>query len=235
MKTNLFLLCAVVLLINTSGSAQKADRRRVPAQTVTLVSHTKQKSYEKSIFNFEYGVRGDKKFPRQMSLDEMPDVRSVVDLNRQQSDLEVSNVGRMDITIPGVQRVEVPSNRPTRYDIRYGGFSLNGDDNWLDIVNRRGSRSMLKDLGEMSWSEVEHVPVLPASPTPHTGEVTHSFSRGVIKSTPEEVLVKAIAGHVYVMHVKDRRTDYYVMFRVEAIEPQGECTLSWKRVPSPER
>jgi hypothetical protein len=235
MKTNLFLLGAAVLLLNTSGSAQEADLRGVPARTVTLVSHTKQKSYEKSVFNFEYGVRGDKEIPRQPSLETIPDAQRVVDLNGQQSDPEVSNVGRLDITIPGAPGVEETSRRPTRYDIRYGGLSLNGDDNWLDIVNRRGAQSMIKDLGEMSWSEVDHVPILFASPQPHNGEMIHRFGRGVIETSPEGIVVKALAGHVYVMHVKDQKTDYYVMFRVEAIDPKGECTLSWKRVPSPER
>ena len=190
MKVKLFLFCMLALLVNISAHAQDIDLNRAPSQTATLLSHTRQKTYEKSVFNFEYGVGGDTELP----------------------------------------------NRLNRYDIRYGGISENGDDRWLDIIHRRGARSVIKDIGEMSWAEVYHVPILFASPNPHTGELTHSYVGGRLqKIFPEEVIVKAIVGHMYVMHVKDQETDYYVMFRVEAIDPKGECRLSWKFVPSPER
>ncbi|MCA1594615.1 MAG: hypothetical protein LC754_18700 [Acidobacteria bacterium] len=190
MRAKLFTLCLLALLINISSRAQDTDLSRIPSQTATLLSHTGQKSYEKSVFNFECGVRGDAELPK----------------------------------------------RPSRYDIRYGGISENGDDRWLDIVHRSGAQSMIKDTGEMKWAEVYHVPVLFASPNPHTGELTHSYAGGRLQRiSPEEVIVKAIVGHMYVMHIKDQETDYYVMFRVEAIDPKGECRLSWKLVASPER
>lgn len=190
MKAKLFLFCIVTLLFNSGGRAQDAELSRIPSQTVSLLSAAKQKSYEKSVFNFEYGARGDAELPKRLN----------------------------------------------RYDIRYGGISEDGDDSWLDIVNSRGAQSMLKDVGEMNWTEVYHVPVLFANPTPHTGVLTHSYVDGRLKAiSPEGVIVKAIIDHMYVMHVKDREADYYVMFRVEAIDPKGECRLSWKIVPSPER
>ena len=190
MKAKLVICCMFALLVSTSGRAQDADLSRIPTQTTTLVSHIRHKSYEKSVFNFEYGARGDAVLPKRLS----------------------------------------------RYDIRYGGISENGDDSWLDIVNRLGARSVITDLGEMSWSEVNHVPVLFASPLPHTGELTHSYAGGKLREiSPKEVIVKAVTGHMYVMHIKDRASDYYIMFRVESIAPKGECVLSWKLVPSPER
>jgi hypothetical protein len=191
MKAKLFLCCIVAFLaLRTSSNAQETDLNRIQVQTAIIFSHTKQKNYEKSIFNFEYGVRGDTESP----------------------------------------------NRGKRFDIRYGGISENGHNNWIDIVHRRGAQSMIKDLGEMNWSEVYYVPVLFANPTPHTGELTHSYAgvRGVTKISPEEVVVKAVIGHMYVMHVQDQETDYYVMFRIEEIGPNGECRLTWKLVPSPE-
>ncbi|HVG29831.1 MAG TPA: hypothetical protein VM864_09050 [Pyrinomonadaceae bacterium] len=224
MKVNLFLLGAAALLISDSGAAQKTDLARVPSKRVTLISQ-RQKTYGKSVFNFEYGLRGDDKFPRQPSVDELPGVRSVDELNRLPGDAE----------LPRAPGRAAPTQRRQRYDIRYGGASLNGDDNWLDVAERRGARSMIKDLGEMQWSEVSLVPILPASPYPHDGSLSYSFRRGVAKISPEGVVVRAAVGHMYVVHVKDQEADYYVMFRVEAIEPKGECTLSWKRVPSPER
>lgn len=190
MKVKLFVFCMFALLFGTTGRAQEADLSRIPSQTATLVSHIRHKSYEKSVFNFEHGARGDAELVKRLN----------------------------------------------RYDIRFGGNSENGDDSWLDIVHRRGARSVIRDAGQMSWAEVHHVPVLFASPNPHTGELTHSYAGGRLREiSPKEVIVKAAVGHMYVMHVKDGKTDYYVMFRVESIDPKGECTLSWKLVPSPER
>jgi hypothetical protein len=237
MKTRLFLLCTAALLISTGGSAQKIDPARVPAKTVTLVSHAGQKTDGKSVFNFEYGVRGDYKLPKQPSLDEVPNVRTIDELNGRRGDDVVVPKGRnVNAESLSARRIDVSPNRRVRYDIRYGGFSLNGDRNWLQVADRRGARSVIKDMGEMRWQEVSGVPLLPASPQPYAGDgVAFTRSRGVTKVSPEGVVVKAIAGHVYVMHVKDERADYYVMLRVEAIDPAGECRLSWKRVASPER
>ena len=54
---------------------------------------------------------------------------------------------------------------------------------------------------------------------------------GVPKVDP--VYVKAILGHVYVMRVVANDSDFYVLFRVEALERGDNCTISWKRIPSP--
>lgn len=45
--------------------------------------------------------------------------------------------------------------------------------------------------------------------------------------------VKAVVGHMYVMHVVNETDDFYVLFRVEQIERGSSCTISWKRVPAP--
>jgi len=39
---------------------------------------------------------------------------------------------------------------------------------------------------------------------------------------------------MYVVHTKDRETDMYALFRVEALEPGKSVTISWKRIQSPE-
>jgi hypothetical protein len=121
------------------------------------------------------------------------------------------------------------------YDLRYGGFSLDGDRDWFDVPLGNGSRSQLKDLGELSWSEIYYVPILPASLTPHQGGTSQSFKAGkLISVSPEGVLVKATVGHLYLLHSKHDDTDLYVMFRVDALKMGDECTISWKIVPSPE-
>ena len=50
----------------------------------------------------------------------------------------------------------------------------------------------------------------------------------------DPIFVKAIVGHMYVIHVVDRSSDFYALFRVEALERGDKCTISWRLVPSPE-
>jgi hypothetical protein len=38
---------------------------------------------------------------------------------------------------------------------------------------------------------------------------------------------------MYLLRVKKGETDYQVMFRVESLDPTGECKLTWKRFPTP--
>jgi hypothetical protein len=121
------------------------------------------------------------------------------------------------------------------YDLRYGGFSLDGDRDWFDVPLGNGSRSQLKDLGELNWSEIFYVPILPASLTPHQGGMSHSFKAGkMVGVSPENVLVKATLGHLYLLHSQHDKTDLYVMFRVDDLKAGDECTISWKVVASPE-
>ncbi len=49
----------------------------------------------------------------------------------------------------------------------------------------------------------------------------------------DPLFVKAIAGHVYVIHVGDDLRDFYALFRVDALERGDNCTISWKLIPEP--
>lgn len=245
MRTKLLLVCAGLLLTGVTARAQKKDLGRIPARTVTLVSYFRQKDYGKSVFNFERGVRGDAeqghrqagKQVRPPRFEEPPNVRSLSDvvnseLTANQTSLTVSGGNAYDLSRVRRSDAAAPDNRRYDYDIRYGAIAFNGDDRWLGVVRVRDSRSVLKDLGEMSWSEVTSVPPLPASPTPYAGVIRFT-ARGVV--APQGIIARAVVGHMYVLHVKEEWADYYAMFRVESFGPAGECNLSWKRVPSPER
>jgi hypothetical protein len=121
------------------------------------------------------------------------------------------------------------------YDIRYGGISYDGDNDWLDVPIAHGSRSKIIDMGALKWAEVFDVPVLHANPEPYDGGRRSSFGKGrVFKSWPEDTMVKTVVGHMYLLHTKDNDRDLYVMFRVEALKSGDEVTISWKVVPSPE-
>jgi len=47
------------------------------------------------------------------------------------------------------------------------------------------------------------------------------------------VLVKAMVGHMYVIHVVDETRDFYVLFRIDKITRGDNCTISWQTVPAP--
>ena len=121
------------------------------------------------------------------------------------------------------------------YDVRYGGRSENADMDWFDLPMGDNSWSQIKDLGEASWSDVYEVPVLLASTTPHNNGMTEIYQAGrVVQRSPEGVLVKAILGHMYLLHSKHDKVDFYALFRIEKMVPSDECTISWKVVRSPE-
>lgn len=49
----------------------------------------------------------------------------------------------------------------------------------------------------------------------------------------DPIFVKAVVGHMYVIHVVDESRDFYALFRVEALERGDYCTVSWKMIPDP--
>ena len=51
----------------------------------------------------------------------------------------------------------------------------------------------------------------------------------------DPLFVKAIAGHVYVIHVVDDSRDFYALFRVDALERGDYCTISWKLISDPQK
>ena len=60
-----------------------------------------------------------------------------------------------------------------------------------------------------------------------------SSSRPEGKPKVDAFFVKAIVGHMYVAHVVDDMSDYYALFRVDALEHQT-CSISWKLIPTPQ-
>ena len=48
----------------------------------------------------------------------------------------------------------------------------------------------------------------------------------------DPLFVKAMVGHMYVIHVVDDKSDFYAVFRVDALQ-EGACDISWKLIPTP--
>lgn len=130
-----------------------------------------------------------------------------------------------------VGQVQVTSTGKGSYSIRYGGLSKAADDLWLQLgaVPVRGM-GLLMDMGQMKWEEVDRMPALVLKPiTPAT---SISIYNGVTTVGPEGLIVRALAGHVYAVQIKDDRADYRVIFRIDSIDSDGDCNISWKRIPS---
>ena len=49
----------------------------------------------------------------------------------------------------------------------------------------------------------------------------------------DPVYVKAVVGHVSVIHVVEGGDDFYALVRVESLVRGDNCTITWKRVPPP--
>ena len=68
-------------------------------------------------------------------------------------------------------------------------------------------------------------------PSVETAPASRPKRDGKTKTSP--LFVKAIVGHVYVIHVVDELRDFYALFRVESLQKGDRCTLSWKLIPTP--
>jgi len=66
-------------------------------------------------------------------------------------------------------------------------------------------------------------------PSRPSGRAAHNTK--LIISLP--VMVKAVLGHMYAIHVVNPQSDFYVLVHVDGLVPGDNCTISWKRIPSP--
>ncbi|MFZ0751948.1 MAG: hypothetical protein WAM70_21490, partial [Pyrinomonadaceae bacterium] len=49
----------------------------------------------------------------------------------------------------------------------------------------------------------------------------------------DPMFLRAVVGHIYVIHVVDDTRDFYALFRVEALSKGDGCTISWRIIPAP--
>jgi hypothetical protein len=79
-------------------------------------------------------------------------------------------------------------------------------------------RSRIKDLGRYNWDDKFYIPRLAAYEEPE-----------------REAGVKAIVGHIYLVHTRDTDYNYYVLFRVERLVSEESVEISWKMIDPPQR
>jgi len=88
----------------------------------------------------------------------------------------------------------------------------------FDVTMVADDRSRIKDLGKYTWEDKFALPTLAAYEEPE-----------------REPSVKAIEGHMYMVHSRDSDTDLYTLFRVERLVPGESVVITWKVIPRPER
>ena len=98
------------------------------------------------------------------------------------------------------------------WDLQYGSVP-----NHFHVTMVSDDRSRIVDLGNGKLDELDfkRLRKLPAF------------------GFPQREFVQAVAGHVYLVHTVDRNTDLYALFRVDALEENHRCDISWKRIPAP--
>ena len=111
----------------------------------------------------------------------------------------------------GACAVKVTRNN---WDILFGNSPV---PDAFDVTMVTDDCSRIKDLGGLNLSDTFKTPVLPAYPVP-----------------TREPSVKAVVGHMYVVHTKDRDNDHYALLRVESLVSGESVTISWKLIASPE-
>lgn len=155
------------------------------------------------------------------------------------------------------------AKRGASWDLAYGLLRAGDDFDWFQSAGAHSNRGLIRDLGKLKWTDEFTVPVIEPLPKLEPGEqrvvsVDVSGADGadgapgpdgdgmVRQRTPmptkakhdgqpkiDPIFVKAIIGHLYAIHVVDDTSDFYALFRVEALTRGDNCTISWRLVPAP--
>ena len=99
------------------------------------------------------------------------------------------------------------------WDILFGNSVL---DDGIDVTMVVDDRSRIKDLGRYKWEHQFNVPRLSAFEEPDRQEA-----------------VKAILGHIYLIHVRDRDNNHYALFRIDRLISDESIEISWKLISPP--
>lgn len=126
-----------------------------------------------------------------------------------------------------------PNLIKNRAHLIYGNGSYNNDSDWFSVSAGGPELTRIKDLGEKQWADFVSTPFVPV--TPHSTEGIPGLKRGQsYEEVSEGRITKVVAGHMYVIHIKGPKEDFYVMLRVEELVPSDRCTISWRVVPPPD-
>ena len=149
--------------------------------------------------------------------------------------------------------------------LAYGLLRAGDDFDWFQSTGTGSNRGLIRDLGELQWTDYFDIPVIEPLPKLKPGEqrtITVDTSGadgadgargadgdGVVRERPgdtrpsrrkhdgkpriDPVFVKAVVGHLYVIHVVNDTQDFYALFRVESLTRGDNVTISRRLVPAP--
>lgn len=238
-----WLLALLLALTLTAGAL--AQSVRLPE--VTLYSPNKyDHSFERALFNFETGRlaraggRWDLTYGTLYAGEEQ-DWFQVSTSKGSRSAFR--DLGALKWTDPFEVSVVQPFPKLRAEEQRVITVDTSGADGKPGAPGRAGGAN---DLGVSAEENLRGSPIsrgnLPGGPIeqprlsrrnpPPPPDTSRAPQDGVPKIDPS--FVKAVVGHIYVIHVVEGHADYYALFRVESMERGDHCTISWKIIPSPE-
>lgn len=135
-----------------------------------------------------------------------------------------------------LKETALKETRSNDWHLGYGFLAI-GDEDWF--ILHSSTRSVIEDLSDRNWDNLGTIPVLeplPPFPKDKPRQIVIDSSGDTHKTWAKatKIFAKAALGHMYVLHVKDDADDFYALFRVEELEQNKRCTISWRRIPSPE-
>ncbi len=144
--------------------------------------------------------------------------------------------GRSAFNFYGVRGDDKQGLRVTHNSVHlvYGNISIDRDTDWFEVSRGGDDSSRVRDLGAMQWADVSDAPFLPANP--RSSRAFRLPGQGMsFEQSSDGQITRAVAGHMYVAHIKNNGAEFYAMFRVDALDPSKRCTISWRVMRSPKR
>jgi hypothetical protein len=102
-----------------------------------------------------------------------------------------------------------------RWEILFGNSP---EPDSFDVTMVADDRGRIHDLGRHTWTDKFAVPTLSA-----------------YEEHVREPSVKALEGHIYLVHARNADTDLYALFRVEKLLPGERVDITWKVIPKPQK
>ncbi|MFN2579046.1 MAG: hypothetical protein ABR607_15330 [Pyrinomonadaceae bacterium] len=138
------------------------------------------------------------------------------------------------------KRGHLRSESLTDFDLMYGGMIIEKDGrrfpDWFRVTD---TRSMIADLGAKNWPDINETPEFPNARTLHrppplaNRPMVVDVSAGSKDVSPYRQFIPVQPDHMYLMRILHGNKVIYAMFRIESLDPQQSCVLSWKRVTPP--
>ena len=126
------------------------------------------------------------------------------------------------------------------FDLMYGGMVIEKDGrrfpDWFRVTD---SRSMIVDLGAKEWRDIKETPPFPNAGKSHpppplaNRPMVVDVSAGPKDVSPYRQFIEVTPDHIYLMRLLHGNKVIYTMFRIESLNSQESCLLSWKHVTPP--